>query len=163
MKPAAPTIALAVRTARGERRRIRSFLKQVEGLGVEVADLPPRSVKALDEAEKFLGRYLDLLDHETPTADQLAGVLEALSGIDRVVKNAMAEILKSLGWRPEEKKRASRPRSRDTRGASRSPSDRSSRTIGAASSAASDSPRPPRRGGAKVIPFPGPGTRGRRA
>jgi len=101
MKPAEPTVAFAVRTARGEQRRIRSFLDQVEGLGVQVEDLPRTSVRALDEADKFLGRYLDLLARETPSTDQLVGVIEALGGIDRVVKRAMAEILKSLGWRPD--------------------------------------------------------------
>ena len=103
MKPAEPTVAFAVRTARGERRRIRSFLYQVGGLGVQVADLPRASVRALDEADRFLGRYLDVLARETPSADQLVEVIEALGGIDRVVKRAMAEILKSLGWRPDKR------------------------------------------------------------
>ena len=86
MKPAAPTVDLAVRTARGERRRIRSFLKQVEGLGVEVADLPPRSVKALDEAEKFLGRYLEegiLKENPFQTVDRI--------GVGRLIKMAVED------------------------------------------------------------------------
>lgn len=135
MKPVAPTVSFALRTARGEQRRIRSFLKQVTDLGVVVEDLPPESVRALREAEKFLGRYLDALAHETPTPEQLDGVIEALGGIDKVVKNAMAEILRSLGWRPD-------------------PADGSRR----------EEPPPPgrrsrpRRGteGAEIIPFPGP-------
>ena len=101
LKPAAPTVDFAVRTAKGERRRIRSFLRQVEELGVAVEDLPAASVRALSEAERFLGKYLAVLAHETPSAEQLEGVIEALGGIDRVVKRSMAEILKSLGWRPD--------------------------------------------------------------
>ena len=89
MKPVAPTVSFAVRTARGEQRRIRSFLKQVTDLGVVVDDLPAESVRALHEAERFLGRYLAALAHETPTPEQLDGVIEALGGIDKVVKNAM--------------------------------------------------------------------------
>lgn len=101
MKPAAPTVSFALRTAKGEQRRIRAFLRQVEDLGVPVSDLPTASVRALGEAERFLGKYLDTLAHETPTPQQLEGVIEALGGIDRVVKRSMAEILKSLGWRPD--------------------------------------------------------------
>ena len=101
MKPVEPSTAFAVRTARGEQRKIRSFLEQVKKLDVRIEDLPPRSVQALTEADKFLQRYLDLLDRETPTHEQLEGVMEALAGIDKVVKNAMAEVLKSLGWRPD--------------------------------------------------------------
>ena len=101
MKPVEPTTAFAVRTARGEQRKIRSFLEQVKKLDVRIEDLPPRSVQALTEADKFLQRYLDLLGRETPTHEQLQGVMEALAGIDKVVKNAMAEVLKSLGWRPD--------------------------------------------------------------
>ena len=101
MKPVEPTAAFAVRTARGEQRKIRSFLEQVRKLDVRIEDLPPQSVRALEEADKFLQRYLDLLARETPTHEQLEGVMEALAGIDKVVKNAMAEVLKSLGWRPE--------------------------------------------------------------
>lgn len=141
MKPAAPTVAFAVRTVKGERRRIRSFLKQVGDLGVKIDDLPPHSVRALDEAEKFLGRYLDILGRETPSAVQLEGVIEALGGIDRVVKNAMAEILKSLGWRPEE----------DTRDA-----------FGAAIAPAKPG-RPGGAAGGRLLQFPGPRWRGRRS
>ena len=101
MKPAAPTVSFAVRTAKGEQRRIRSFLRQVEELGVTVDDLPAASVRALSEAERFLNKYLHVLAHETPSPEQLEGVIEALGGIDRVVKRSMAEILKSLGWRPD--------------------------------------------------------------
>ena len=101
MKPVEPTAAFAVRTARGEQRKIRSFLEQVQKLDVRLEDLPPRSVQALTEADKFLQRYVDLLGRETPTHEQLQGVMEALAGIDKVVKNAMAEVLKSLGWRPD--------------------------------------------------------------
>jgi hypothetical protein len=101
MKPVEPTAAFAVRTAKGEQRKIRSFLEQIQQLDVRIEDLPPQSVRALEEADKFLQRYLDILGRETPTHEQLEGVMEALAGIDKVVKNAMAEVLKSLGWRPE--------------------------------------------------------------
>ncbi len=101
MKPVTLTADFAARTARGERRRIRSFIKEIEALGVGLEDLPPISVKALTEAERFLGKYIDLLGRETPTPEQLDGVMEGLGGIDRVVRNAMAEILRSLGWRPD--------------------------------------------------------------
>jgi hypothetical protein len=103
MKTTGPTVVFAVRTAKGEQRRIRSFLKQIEELGVELEALPAPSVRAMREADRFLNRYLDLLARETPNQEQLVGVMEALGGIDRVVKNAMAEILKSLGWRPEKR------------------------------------------------------------
>ena len=104
MKPVAPTVAFALRTAKGEQRKIRSFLDQIRQLDVRIEDLPVHSVRALDEADKFLQRYVDLLDRETPTHEQLEGVMESFAGIDRVVKNAMAEILKSLGWRPDKPK-----------------------------------------------------------
>jgi hypothetical protein len=141
MEPDAPTVTMALRTARGEKRRIRSFLKKVEELGVEVSELPASPVKTLREAERFLQRYLDVLDTEVPTAQQLTEVLEALGGIDRVVKRAMADILKSMGWRPEAPPPGERRQKRDgstarpgaTRGSTR---------------------------GAKIIPFPGPRTRG---
>lgn len=148
MKGEGPTVVFAVRTAKGERRRIRSFLKQIEELGVDLEDLPPASVKALTEADKFLGRYIDLLAHETPNAEQLEGVIEALGGIDRVVKNAMAEVLKSLGWRPEKA-------DADADGDAAQP--------GSAKSDAPSPSRPRPKGGpgarterGKVIPFPGP-------
>lgn len=102
MKQVMTTSSFAVRTARGERRRIRSFLKEIETLGVGMDNLPAVSVRALTEADRFLGRYIDLLAHEVPTPEQLDGVMEGLGGIDRVVRNAMAEILRSLGWKPEE-------------------------------------------------------------
>ena len=141
MKPVEPTAAFAVRTAKGEQRKIRSFLEQIRKLDVRIEDLPPQSVRALEEADKFLQRYLDLLAHETPTHEQLEGVMEALAGIDKVVKNAMAEVLKSLGWRPEPKEDMDEV---NWRGAGR----RSKR-------------RPAGKGKAKegdnVIAFPGPG------
>jgi len=140
MKPVEPTAAFAVRTAKGEQRKIRSFLEQIEKLDVRLEDLPPPSVRALDEADKFLQRYLDLLDRETPTHEQLQGVMEALAGIDKVVKNAMAEVLKSLGWRPE------RP----------APGDGAHSGSGASKRG---KPRSGRKGkeGDNVIAFPGPG------
>jgi hypothetical protein len=140
MKPVEPTAAFAVRTAKGEQRKIRSFLEQIEKLDVRLEDLPPPSVRALDEADKFLQRYLDLLDRETPTHEQLQGVMEALAGIDKVVKNARAEVLKSLGWRPE------RP----------APGDGANSGSGASKRG---KPRPGRKGkeGDNVIAFPGPG------
>jgi len=145
MKPAAPTVIFAVRTAKGERRRIRSFLKQVQELGVQIEDLPKMSVKALTEADKFLGRYLDLLARETPTPAQLEGVMEALGGIDKVVKNAMAEVLRSLGWRPDDLE------GRDGAEAADPPPTpaKSKRTAGTVS---------PAKGG-KLIRFPGPRVR----
>ena len=105
MKPVAPTVDFAVRTAKGERRRIRSFLKEIESLGVEMGDLPPKSVRALGEADKFLARYLDTLSNEVPSPEQLDGVLEGLGGIDRVVRSAMGDILRSLGWTPDPRER----------------------------------------------------------
>lgn len=140
MKPVEPTVAFAVRSVKGEQRKIRSFLEQIRKLDVRIEDLPPHSVRALDEADKFLQRYVDLLDRETPTHEQLEGVMEALAGIDRVVKNAMAEILKSLGWRPDDPK--------ETAGAGNGENKRPKR-------------RSARKGseGGKVIAFPGPGHR----
>src|SRR5262245_7471838 len=139
MKPVEPTAAFAVRTAKGEQRKIRSFLEQIQKLDVRVEDLPPPSVRALEEADKFLQRYLDLLDREKPTHEQLEGVMEALAGIDRVVKNAMAEILKSLGWRPE-----------------KAPAQE--RTAGGRPSKKRSARKRDEEGG-KVIAFPGPGHR----
>jgi len=142
MKPVEPTAAFAVRTARGEQRKIRLFLEQIRKLDVRIEDLPPQPVRALEEADKFLQRYLDLLARETPTHEQLEGVMEALAGIDKVVKNAMAEILKSLGWRPDD------PREERDEDNGRGEGKRSRR-------------RPAGKGkgkeGDNVIAFPGPG------
>jgi hypothetical protein len=140
MKPVTLTADFAARTARGERRRIRSFIKEIEALGVGLEDLPPISVKALTEAERFLGKYIDLLGRETPTPEQLDGVMEGLGGIDRVVRNAMAEILRSLGWKPDasEDEPAPRASARKTKGG--------------------QAAAPP---GGKIIPFPGPKDRRR--
>ena len=172
MKPVQPTVPFAVRTARGERRRIKSFLKQVQELGVGIEDFPPASVRALEEADRFLGRYLDLLARETPSHEQLEGVMEALGGIDRVVKNAMAEILKSLGWRPEEpgetEKSSRSPRGRERArpgdgagsagGVKSDESGRASEHARSSKDARSSEDAAPPKGG-KVIPFPGPRTR----
>jgi hypothetical protein len=142
MKRVAPSVEFAKRTAKGERRRIRSFLKEIESLGVEVEDLPPKSVRALGEADKFLARYLAALCHEVPSPEQLDGVIEGLGGIDRVVRHAMADILRSLGWKPDPADAAA-PRERGPgrpRGGTR---------------------RKPASTRGKVIPFPGPGYRRR--
>ena len=144
MKPVQPTVAFAVRTAKGERRRIRSFFREIESLGVDVDALPGLPVKALTEADRFLGRYLDLLDRETPSAQQLEGVMESLGGIDRVVRNAMGEILRALGWTPEG---PARERTMPLR------------THDSSRAGAAVRPRAPRtqKGeGAVIIPFPGP-------
>ena len=157
MKPAAPTVVFAVRTAKGERRRIRSFLRQIQELGVELEDLPSTSVRALNEADRFLGRYLDLLARETPNAEQLEGVMEALGGIDRVVKNAMGEVLKSLGWRPEKpEKPAVKPPKGSPESSAAAP-DRKGKAIRAPQSGSAGAGGEKPLG--KVIQFPGPRSR----
>ena len=174
MKGEGLTVVFAVRTAKGERRRIRSFLKQIEELGVEIENLPPASVKALTEADKFLGRYIDLLSHETPNAEQLEGVMEALGGIDRVVKNAMAEVLKSLGWRPDKAPVGDQGDQSDQSDQSETATDMTPRAARAGKAGKTDrggAPSGPTEGGqdgarspareerGKVIQFPGPRAR----
>jgi hypothetical protein len=104
VKLVTPTVEFAVRTVKGERRRIRSFLRQIETLGVQTEDLPAAPVRTLQEADVLLGRYQEIFGKETPTEEQLRGVMEDLGGIDRIVRSAMSDILKALGWRPEKGK-----------------------------------------------------------
>lgn len=155
-----------MRTAKGERRRIRSFLKEIEKLGVELEDLPPVSLKALGEADRFLGRYLDILARETPNVEQLEGVMEGLGGIDRVVRNAMGEILKSLGWKPERPAPGATPVS----GPAAKPAGRRKKKVvepavpadqirGPGSATRSRTRPKPGPGGGTIIPFPGPRSR----
>ena len=194
MKLVAPTVAFAVRTVKGERRRIRSFLRHIETLGVDAEDLPAAAVKTLHEAELLLGRYLDIFGKETPTEEQLRGVMEDLGGIDRVVRSAMSDILKAMGWRPEKGKdprgelpswdeEANGP-GPDRPSAGKTPEPSAGQIAGpsAAQKAGPAATRSARRAagqtdgpsagppakplapgkGGKVIPFPGPGERGRK-